>query len=76
MAGIEKLTIDDDLRELMDDLEKLSNIDKAKFLEVYPDIPFDYYVTIEELAGLKSETNKELCKQAKHISNMFHKSIK
>jgi len=76
MAGIDDLTIDDSLREVMDDLEKMGMINHDRFLEVYPTIPFNYYYTIEELASIKSGPEKDLIKQAKHISSMYHKSIK
>jgi hypothetical protein len=76
MGGIKDLIIDDGLLDIIADLVFLSKHDYSTFLKTYPNIPFNYYYTIEELATMKSTINKEICDKARLISSTYHKSIK
>jgi len=61
---------------IVDDLVDMVDNDVDKLIKTYPNIPFEYYYTIEELAITKSTVHKDICAKAKKISNKFHKSIK
>lgn len=76
MGSMDELDIGDDLVRIMDDLIRMIDEDPKGFLKTYPNIPFNYYYTIEELASTKSILNKEICAKAKSISSKYHKSIK
>lgn len=76
MGNIEDLNIDDNLLNIIEDLVRMVNEDPDGFLKTYPNIPFNYYYTIEELSNTKSIVNKEVCMKAKLISSKYHKSIK
>lgn len=74
---IKNLIIDDDLVIIVDDLvEKADSMGDKEFAELFKNIPFNYYYTVDRLSESRSSTYRDLCDKARIITNKFHKTFK